>query len=242
MKPFRKSMTISARLPSPPLAFEAALAKASAAGFIFVDVVAMADRPASHLEALADSGLVVCCGVLAGGAVGGHLLDSPEVGVRREAVAVLKAEISDVARLGATLAVLLPGRDGSEEALARFGEACRLLGEHAGGRMVRLCVEAVTGSALGSAEGVLAWLECLGDDKIELALGVACGDVGMEELIMAIRRAAGRFGNVHVGHNDLASQGNLTEMLTALANARYEGVLSIDLDGSAEPAGRLRSQ
>ena len=54
-------MFVSAMLTSLPLDFSAALRQAAALGFTHVDIVALTDRPLEHLEALADSGLLVSC-------------------------------------------------------------------------------------------------------------------------------------------------------------------------------------
>ena len=78
-------MHLSVLLTSLPLAFPAALHQARQLGFRYVDVVAETDRPADHLDALADSGLLVWSAAL-----GKHLppdwaLDAPGVTTRRDA-------------------------------------------------------------------------------------------------------------------------------------------------------------
>src|SRR5262249_17287722 len=52
---------VSVLLSSLPLDFAAAVRQAAALGFTHVDVVALADRPADHLEVLADAGVLVAC-------------------------------------------------------------------------------------------------------------------------------------------------------------------------------------
>jgi sugar phosphate isomerase/epimerase len=113
---------LAARLPAPPGELAAALVRAVALGFSHVEVTALAERPAEHLEALADAGVVV-----AAAALGGADLRA------------LRLEVADAARLGATCAYLSAGACPAED--------CAKLAEYAAGRMVRLCVRPAPGGA-----------------------------------------------------------------------------------------------
>src|SRR5215469_13956859 len=117
-------------------------------GFRHVDLVAQIDRPAAHLEALADSGLLVSCAALGRDLPPGHTLDAADIGLRRATLELLQRQVADAARLGATTAYLLPGFDASETALTCFAEGCALLADYAAARRIRLCVEHVPGRAL----------------------------------------------------------------------------------------------
>jgi sugar phosphate isomerase/epimerase len=121
---------VEVSLPDDPGAFVPAVTRAAALGFTHVEVAALAERPTEHLEALADSGLVVACARLSGD------LSAADVAVRCEALRRLKLQVADAARLGATLARLDVPEGGPhvEEALA-------LLAEYAAARMVRLVTE-----------------------------------------------------------------------------------------------------
>ncbi|MBL8793028.1 MAG: TIM barrel protein, partial [Planctomycetia bacterium] len=152
-------MFLSALLSSLPVSFEEAVRCVTGMGFAHVDVVALAERPAAHREALADSGLIVSCGGIGKGLPDEMSLDAPSVESRRAALEQIKLQIADAARLGATHAYLTAGLDGSADGLQRFAEGCALLADYAAGRMVRLCVEPIPGRALPSAASVLDLLD-----------------------------------------------------------------------------------
>lgn len=125
----------------------AALARAAASGCTPVEIEALADRPAEHLDALADSGLFVAC-VRLGRGPGGEPVEQ-----RRAAVERHKRLILDGARLGATLALLTP----SDHAVP-FVESCAMLASFAAGCGVRLAVRPEAGSAVATVPGALALL------------------------------------------------------------------------------------
>src|SRR5438876_101024 len=102
-------MHLSMLLSSLPLPFEEAVRTAAALGFTHVDVVALAQRPAAHREAMADSGLLVSCGAVARNLPEGQTLDAADVTARRTAVLATQAQIADAAQLGATHCYLVPG-------------------------------------------------------------------------------------------------------------------------------------
>src|SRR5437764_641474 len=167
-----KRFPLSAMLTSLPLDFEPAVQAVAALGFHHADVVALADRPAAHREALADSGLLVGCASLGRGLPEGHGLDVEPLEMRRATLDIVKRQIADAAQLGATSAYLVPGFDGSPDALLRFADAVALLADFASARMVRLCVEPVPGRALSRADATLAWLESPRLDGVRLLLDV----------------------------------------------------------------------
>jgi D-psicose/D-tagatose/L-ribulose 3-epimerase len=246
-------LPVAALLTSLPLPFGPAARLAADLGFRLADVVALAERPASHLEALADAGLVVSCVALGRGLPAGCALDAADVGLRREAVGHVKRQITDAARLGATHGYLVPGVDAGPEALRRFADSCAHLAEHAAARMVRLCVEAVPGRALPTAAAALAWLDDAGLDRLALLLDVGHALISGEDAAAVVRRAGERLGYVHVDDNDGVSDlhwplltGRLTRahlraLLAALREVGYRAPLSLELSpDAAEPAAALR--
>src|SRR5436190_15895822 len=116
-------MDVAAFLTSLPVPFEAAAGRAAELGFRRVDVVALAERPAAHRDALAEADLLVCCAAVGRGLPEGTALDAPAAAPRREALAAARLQVADAARLGATRAYVVPGADASAAALARFAEA-----------------------------------------------------------------------------------------------------------------------
>lgn len=134
----------------------AALARAAERGFESVELPARDDRPASDLDLLADSGLLVHACRLVG--------DWPEDPAgQRETLGRWKRQAADAALLGAVMVCV---RQSDRE---RFGEACRLVGEFAAGRMVRLVVlsapEPVAGceAELGRDGDRIAYVRLKGD-------------------------------------------------------------------------------
>jgi sugar phosphate isomerase/epimerase len=175
-------------LPAAPEDFAAAVARAAALGFAHVEVAALSERPAEHLEALADAGVLVAAAAL------GHGLSAGAADLR-----ALRPQIADAARLGATCAYLPAG--------AGPAAGCALLAEYAAGRMVRLCVRPAPG-------GALAWLENSDDNALRLLLDVeACRACGEDSTAVA-RQAGARLGHVHVGAAD--DLGGLAEALRAV--------------------------
>ena len=251
--PGRQESYLSALLTSLPLDFESGIRELQALGFTHVDVVALAERPQTHLEALAESGLIVSCGAIGRGLREGCTLDAQSVALRSAAVEQLRWHISDIARLGGTYAYVVPGRDSSTEGLTRFSEACALLADFAAGRMVRLCIEHCPGTALPSAAATLDLLEQIGHANLGLLLDVGHCLISREDPAAVVARAKERLFYVHLDDNDGAGdlhwpllKGCLTEetlraTLASLQRQGYAGGLSLELRAeNAEPAEALR--
>jgi sugar phosphate isomerase/epimerase len=243
---------VSAMLTSLPLDFGPAVRQVAELGFRHVDIVALADRPHAHLEALADSGVVVSCASVGRGLPEGQALDAPTATARRAALDEAKRQIADAARLGATHAYLVPGLDPSADALSRFAEACTLLADFAGQRMVRLCLEHIPGRALPTALGTLEWLEQVGHANLGLLLDVGHCLISQEEPAAVVRQAGARLGYVHFDDNDgtgdlhwrllsgRLTRDSLAATLAALPLAGYRGVLALELNPqNADPLAAL---
>jgi hydroxypyruvate isomerase len=246
-------MYLSAMLTSLPLEFEAALRQVRDLGFTHADAVALGDRPHDHLEALADSGLLVGCAAVGRGLPAGHTLDAEDVGVRRAALDEMRRQVADAARLGAAACYVVPGTDGSPAGLERFGEACWLLAGHAAERMLPLCVEHVPGRALPTVKATLAWLERMGEDNLKLLLDVGHCLISDEDPTEAVVAAGPRLEYVHLDDNDSVDDlhwplltGRLTPdmleaFLTTLRLGGYPGGLALELNpANPDPVRALR--
>jgi sugar phosphate isomerase/epimerase len=216
-------------LASLPLDFAAAVARAAALGFQHVEVVALADRPAEHLEALADAGVLVPSAALGAGLPPGHALDADDVSVRRQTLKQLQSEVNDAARLGASWAWLPAGASPAGPALARFEEGCAWLADHAAARMVRLAV--APAPALPDAEAVLAWLGRVGHANLGLALDL--GRAGGDPADLA-RRAGPRLSHLRLPPG--AEPREPGGLASALEEIRYQGVLTCDAPAGPPPA------
>jgi sugar phosphate isomerase/epimerase len=247
-------MFVSAMLTSLPFDFEPAARQAVALGFTHVDVVALSQRPASHREALADTGVLVSCAAVGRGLPDGHTLDAVAATDRRAALDEMKRQVADAASLGATHCYVVPGMDSSADGLLRFGEACHLLADFAGQRMVRLCVEHIPGRGLPTATGTLAWLEQIHHENLSLLLDVGHCLLSGEDAAGIVAQAGPRLGYVHFDDNDGQSDlhwpllaGRLTEdglrsVLAALRMAEYDRALALELNpAGAEPFQVLRA-
>jgi sugar phosphate isomerase/epimerase len=244
-------MHLAAMLTSLPLEFEAALRTVRQLGFTHVDVVGLTERPASHLDALADSGLLVSCA-----AVGRFLperaaLDTADAAERVRAVEHTRLQIADAARLGATTCYVVSGHDSTPAALRHFADSCAALADFAAARMVRMCVEHVPGRALATAAATLEWLHRVQHDNLYLLLDVGHCLISEEDPAHTAVQAGDRLGYVHLDDNDSVSDlhwplltGRLTaDMLEAvlLVLADFEGGVALELNpGNADPVGALR--
>jgi sugar phosphate isomerase/epimerase len=119
-------LTLSLHLPSLGEDLATGLRTAVEHGFTHVDVAVLADRPPSHLEALADAGVVVAAADLPT-----EPLVAESVALRRAALETARRQIADAARLGATVCCL-SGPPITDDVLA-------LLDQYAAARMIRLC-------------------------------------------------------------------------------------------------------
>jgi sugar phosphate isomerase/epimerase len=244
---------LSALLTSLPSDFASSIRTLRTLGFTHVDLVALADRPDEHLEVLAESGLIVSCGALGRNLPEGCTLDTLSVQDRRRALEEMQRQIADIAHLGGTCAYIVPTKDASVAAVARFSEACGLLAEYAGGRMVRLSIEHFPGTALPSAAAVLDFVDRVGQPNLGLLLDVGHCLLSREDAAAVVRRARDRLFYVHLDDNDGVADlhwpllaGRLTEeslraTLAALREQGYAGGMALELRAeNAEPAEALR--
>ena len=246
-------MYLAAMLTSLPLDFEPAVRQVRDLGFTHVDVVGLAERPVSHLDALADTGLLVSCAAVGRGLPDGVTLDAADVGVRRQAVEHARAQIADAARLGATHCYVVPGHDASPVGLRQFADACAVLADFAAGRMVRLCVEHVPGRALPTVAAALEWLARVDHTNLFLLLDVGHCLISEEDPSQAVVQAGDRLGYVHLDDNDSVSDlhwplltGRLTgdtleAFLLVLQLGGYDGGVALELNPkNADPVAALR--
>ncbi len=246
-------MYLSLMLSSLPLDFEPAVRQAAALGFSHVDVTAVGDRPPQQLEVLAETGLLVSCAAVGRGLPEDCTLDAPSVETRRLALAEMKRQVADAARLGATHCYLVPGKDTTDEGQSRFTQASTLLGEYAGKRMVRLCIEHFPGRQLSAARDVLDWLDKIRQPNLGLLLDVGHCLISREDPVEIIHQAGPALGYVHFddndGLNDLhwpllrgrLTKDNVQSIGTALRHVGYTGALTLELNAhNPDPVGGLR--
>jgi hypothetical protein len=129
------------------------LRQAGGAGFRHVDVLARADeRPAEHLEVLADTGLLISSALLEPG----QTLAAPDRDLRQAALARLCRQVNDAALLGATCVCLDVTAPIDPVVRPCLEEAIGLLARHAASRMVRLGLDRGQTDSEGSDPDVFA--------------------------------------------------------------------------------------
>lgn len=246
------TIPVSAHAGSLPLAFEDTVAILARMGFTHVDPIAVEERPSHHFDALADSGLIVSCVALGQDLPPTHVLDSPSVTIRSETVSLIRRQIHDAAYLGATVAYLLPGRDGTRNGIAYFTEACAMLAEDAADQMVQLCVEHFPDSWLDRAERALEWLQLPELGPVKLLLDVGHCMISREDPADIVRKAGDRLGYVHLddnnGQEDLhwplltgkLTRDDLSHLFAALRQQSYSSSVALELSAKLEdPKGNL---
>jgi sugar phosphate isomerase/epimerase len=243
---------LSAFLTSLPLDFAGAVRVAAELGFTHVDPVALAERPADHLDALAAAGVVVSCTPLGRDLPEGLALDADDVGLRRTALEHVRRQVIDAAQLGATCAYLVPPTRSEPKALGYFAEACGLLAQFAARRMVRLCVEPVPGRALAHAGRTLDWLDQFGAAGPGLLLDIGHCLISGEDAAAVVRHAGPRLAYVHLDDNDgvgdlhwplltgRLTEAHLCELSLALKEVGYRGTVALELNArNADPVQAL---
>ena len=120
--------------------FLSAIREAVARGHTHIDVIGLVERPAEHLEALAESGLVVRCVTIGLGLPPGETLDAVDIRLRRSALDKMKRQIADAALLGASSCRLIPSMERSSEAMVLLAAASEVLAEYAARRMLSFTV------------------------------------------------------------------------------------------------------
>jgi sugar phosphate isomerase/epimerase len=225
-------------LTSLPLEFEAALRQVQQLGFTHVDIAGLTRRPASHLDALADSGLVVSCAAVGRGLPDGVTLDAADVGARRRGVDHTHEQLADAARLGANCCYVVAGHADP----FHFADACTVLADFAASRHMRLCVEHLPGRALATVAATLEWLQQVAHNNLYLLLDVGHCLISEEDPSQAAVKAGDRLGYVHLDDNDSAQDlhwplltGRLTSdmleaLLAVLSLGSYDGGIALELN------------
>ena len=245
---------LSAMLTSLPLPFAESARQMADLGFTHIDPVALTDRPAEHLEVLADTGLLVSCAAVGRDLPAAQTLDAADLADRRAALEAMKRQLADAARLGAPTAYVVPGKDPSADAVARFADTLGLLAEEADRRHVRLCLEPVPGRALPSAASVLDLLDRLAHPSLAMLLDLGHCLITAEDPVAVMQRAGPRLGYVHLDDNDgvgdlhwplltgRLTRAELIRFLQALSASGYANGMALELNPSnAEPLAALRA-
>ena len=220
---------------------EETLADVSSLGFAWVDV-----RPEflDHSERKAQlraASLKLSSIAASFGLPGNAALDSEERASRVRGTAYVDRAAARCASLGGSAVYLVPGPDGSREAVLRYAESLAEAAEMAEKRGVRLCVEHFPGTSLPTAAATLDLLEGVGHPNLGLLFDIGHIQMSGEDVEGVVQRAGDRLFYVHLddndGKNDLhwgLLDGVLTgealrRLLDALAESGYSGAVSLEL-------------
>jgi sugar phosphate isomerase/epimerase len=230
---------ISTQITSFRTPFEQAVHRVAQLGFAYVDVVALAERPTSHREALAETDLVVSCAAIGCDLPYESALNAESIEQRLAALSVAKRQINDAAALGATVCYVTAGNNDSREALLGYGDTCVMLAEHARQRMMRLCVEPVPGHALPTAASVLDWLAAVRHPNLYLLLNVSQCRLAQERPHEIIAQSRDRLGyvrlNVHSGERPHRPD-ELAHIVSTLQDSGYGGGICLDFNSESPQA------
>lgn len=228
------------------------LREARALGFDWIDIQPT-DLGALESRLLAQElGLRVSCVGATFGMPAGAALDAEDNAQQRAAFDHVAGGIALAGHLGADSAYIVPGKDRTESAMARFRDSLIGLADLAAGFGVKLALEHFPGTALPTASETLEFIRRA--DHPNLYLLIDSGHLQMtgEDAASAIQNAGDRLGYMHFDDNDGVSDlhwalldGVMTEesldaTLQALADIGYRGALSLELNpGLPNPARAL---
>ena len=228
------------------------LRQARALGFDWIDIQPTHLRTLESRLLAQELDLRVSCLGASFGLPAGAALDHDQQAQRQAAVDHVARSIAQAARLAADTAYLVPGKDGSDAALARFSDSLTELAERAAEHGVKLALEHFPGTALPTASQTLEFIRRSGHDNLYILLDTGHLQMSGEEPASAILNAADRLGYIHFDDNDglsdlhwalldgVMTEESLAATLQALAAIGYQGALSLELNpGLPQPARAL---
>lgn len=217
------------------------VARLADAGFRWIDVRPYGFTTEAVCARVRALGLRVSCVAASFGLPDGAALDSPEADAIAQALTHTGQVLTYGAGLGATAAYLVPGKDGSQEALDRYARSLIAVADRASALGITLCVEHFPGSALPTAAATLDFLRTIGHPGLSLLLDIGHAQMSGEDPAAIITDAGPRLGYVHLddndGRNDLhvaLTDGVLTvetlrRTFAALDGIGYAGAVSLEL-------------
>ena len=235
------------------MAESALLRKMRDMGFAHIDVQPGQLRGQESRDLAAELGLRVSCVGASFGMPAGAALDHAENPLRRAAVNHVAEAIEHAAELGAYTVYVVPGKDGSRDALARYADSLATLAESADGHGIKLAVEHFPGTALPSAKATLDFLSEAGQANLYLLYDSGHIQMSGEDAAAVIGAAGERLAYVHLDDNDgmrdlhlglldgVMREADLKATLAALTAIGYEGAVSLELSpGLDDVQGALR--
>ncbi len=210
-------------------------------GFAWIDIQpSMLATAESQAQAKA-LGLAVSCVGVSFGMPEGAALDSPDADARAAALAHTSSALAHAASLGATAAYIVPGPDGSADALRRYADSVAVAAQVAQGRGLKLGIEHFPGRALDTAAATLDFVRAVAHPNFYLLFDSGHIQMRGEDPAAIIRQAGERLGYVHLDDNDgvgdlhwslldgVMTADSLRGIFAALDEIGYDGGVSLEL-------------
>ena len=197
--------------------------------------------PASR-DRIQQLGLQISCLGASFGVPPDLALDSGNDDERLTAVGHVETGIQQANELGLNIAYVIPGKDGSQDGLARYTKSLMQIADYAAARGVRVGIEHFPGTALPTIAGTLAFLRTVGHPNLYLLLDVGHAQMSGEDVPTAIADAGPLLGYVHLDDNDgvgdlhlslydgVMTESSLRAAFSALRAHGYDGRASLELN------------
>ena len=186
-------------------------------------------------------GLNVSCVGASFGMPEGASLDHVDELKRRAAVEHVINAIDSAACVGASVAYVVPGKDGGNEALERYADSMLAVADCAQARDVKVAIEHFPGTALATAGETLEFIQRTSHPNLYLLVDTGHLQMSGEDAETVIENAGERLAYVHFDDNDGTSDlhwslldgvmtaESLSQTLRALQRIGYDGALSLEL-------------
>ncbi len=217
-----------------------ALHEIKQAAFHYVDIETENLDVPGVPEALKKLGLKVSCVALDHNLPDGCSLEGSDRAAQQKAVDYIRKGLERSQAAGARVAYVACCRAGRN--LNSFGARLKELADEAAARSIRLCVQHVPGSALGTARETLAFLDANQHHNLHLLLDTGHALISREKCWEIVCAAGNKLGYIQMDDNDGKSDRHwalldgrmtlehLTKTLEALQQIQYDGTLGLELN------------
>jgi len=210
-------------------------------GFAWIDIQPTMLTSAATRTLAQELGLAVSCVGASFGLPDGAALDSPDANLRSVALAHMDKALAHAAARGASAAYVIPGLDGSRDALHRYGDSVAAAAEIAQKHGLTLGIEHFPGRALDTAAATLDFVRAVAHPNLYLLFDSGHIQMRGEDPAAIIRQAGERLNYVHLDDNDgvgdlhwslldgVMTTESLASIFTALDEIGYDGGVSLEL-------------
>jgi sugar phosphate isomerase/epimerase len=230
---------------------EEVLTKIANAGFRHIDLQPFVFIPEDIQPRIHHLNLQVSCLAASFGIPEGVALDSEDALSTDQALTYTQKALEYGKNLGANVAYLVPGADGSADALSRYAHSYTTLADQASALGIKLCIEHFPGSAFPTASATLNFIRGIDHPNLYLLLDIGHTQISNEDPAEVITSAGPKLGYVHLDDNDgqgdlhwsltdgVQTENSLRQTFEALQKIQYNGPVSLEL--SAKLANPLEA-